>query len=71
MYSNSMTLLVNLNRIYYENGKVVFSCKYSKRRTFMRLIEIILIMGSGVFMAIIYVTPYLKAKKAVKKAKDE
>ena len=71
MYSNSMTFLVNLNRIYYENGKVIFSCKYSKRRTFMKLIEVTLIIGAGVFVAIIYVTPYLKAKKAVKKAKDE
>lgn len=71
MYSNSMTFLVNLNRIYYENGKVIFIFKYSKRRTFMKLIEVTLIIGAGVFMAIIYVTPYLKAKKAVKKAKDE
>lgn len=37
----------------------------------MKLIEVTLIIGAGVFVAIIYVTPYLKAKKAVKKAKDE
>lgn len=37
----------------------------------MRLFQIGLIIGAGVLMAIIDVTPYLIAKKAIIKAKDE
>lgn len=37
----------------------------------MRLAEIGLIIATGVLMTIIGVTPYLRTKKALKKAKDE
>ena len=37
----------------------------------MRLAEIGLIIATGVLMAIIDVPPYLRAQKALKKAKDE
>lgn len=37
----------------------------------MRLAQIGLIIIAGVLMAVIYVTPYLRVQKAVKKAKEE
>lgn len=37
----------------------------------MKLVQIGLIIATGVLMAIIDVTPYLIARKAVKKAKEE
>lgn len=37
----------------------------------MRLTQIGLIIIAGVLMAIIDVTPYLRAQKAIKKAKEE
>lgn len=37
----------------------------------MRLVQIVLIIATGVLMAIIDVTPYLRAQKSVKKAKEE
>ena len=37
----------------------------------MRLIEIGLIITMGVIIAIIDVTPYLRVKKVLEKAKDE
>lgn len=37
----------------------------------MKLVQIALIIATGVLMTIIDVTPYLRAQKAVKKAKEE